>query len=154
MDLDRVRFTSREYRRECLSAKICRRQLGAQASTERSANSRQPPRLNLQANLDTERLRRSFVPHSFQILRSHCIQIRVCTSVTRRNPFTMSAGVPKTFWSSPIRYLRWASHEKPAIFWSIIVGSLGPVSLFVIPRLRKMVGDEDPPKIPLTYPSE
>ena len=66
----------------------------------------------------------------------------------------MAAAVPKTFWGSPIRYLRWASHEKPAIFYSCILGAFGPVALVVIPPLRRMVGDEDPPKIPMTYPGE
>ena len=66
----------------------------------------------------------------------------------------MAAAVPKTFWGSPIRYLRWASHEKPAIFWSCVIGALGPVALVGIPPLRRMVGDEDPPKIPMTYPGE
>ena len=66
----------------------------------------------------------------------------------------MAAAVPKTFWGSPIRYLRWASHEKPAIFYSCILGALGPVALVVIPPMRRMVGDEDPPKIPMTYPGE
>jgi hypothetical protein len=65
----------------------------------------------------------------------------------------MSGAVPKTFWSSPIRYLRWAAHEKPAMFWSVVIGALGPVSLFAIPPMRRMVGDENPPRIPLTYPS-
>ncbi|KAF7514404.1 hypothetical protein GJ744_000174 [Endocarpon pusillum] len=64
----------------------------------------------------------------------------------------MSGAVPKTFWSSPIRYLRWCAHEKPAIFYSIVIGAMGPVSLFVIPPLRRMAGDQDPPRIPLTYP--
>lgn len=64
------------------------------------------------------------------------------------------AAIPKTFWSSPIRYLRWASHEKPAIFYSIIIGSMGPVCLVAIPPMRRYAGDEDPPPIPLTYPSE
>jgi len=66
----------------------------------------------------------------------------------------MAAAVPKTFWSSPIRYLRWAAHEKPAIFWSFVVGGLGPVSVAVVPTLRRYVGDEDPARIPLTYPGE
>lgn len=65
-----------------------------------------------------------------------------------------AAGIPKTFWSSPVRYLRWASHEKPAIFYSIIIGGLGPVMLLVVPPMRRWAGDQSPPKIPLTYPSE
>jgi hypothetical protein len=62
------------------------------------------------------------------------------------------SGVPARFWGSPIRYLRWAAHEKPAIFWSCIIGGLGPATFVVIPPLRRWVGDEDPPRIPLTYP--
>ncbi|EXJ62783.1 NADH dehydrogenase [Cladophialophora yegresii CBS 114405] len=64
----------------------------------------------------------------------------------------MSSGVPARFWGAPIRYLRWAAHEKPAIFWSCILGGLGPASFAIIPPLRRWVGDEDPPRIPLTYP--
>lgn len=66
----------------------------------------------------------------------------------------MSAAIPKSFWSSPIRYLKWASYEKPAIFYSVIVGLMGPVSLVVIPPMRRWAGDETPKRIPLTYPGE
>lgn len=58
------------------------------------------------------------------------------------------------FWSTPLRYMRWASHEKPAIFYSIVIGCLGPVSIVTIPPVRRYFGDEDPPPIPLTYPSK
>lgn len=58
------------------------------------------------------------------------------------------------FWSTPLRYLRWASHEKPAIFYSIIIGSMGPVSLVALPPIRRALGDVDPEPIPLTYPSK
>ena len=64
----------------------------------------------------------------------------------------MSAAVPARFWGSPFRYLRWAAHEKPAIFWACVLGAGGPVSFVVIPPLRRWVGDENPPRIPLTYP--
>lgn len=60
--------------------------------------------------------------------------------------------VPQRFWGSPIRYLRWAAHEKPAIFFSVVLGLMGPASFVVIPPLRRLAGDEDPPRIPLTYP--
>lgn len=58
------------------------------------------------------------------------------------------------FWSTPFRYLRWASHEKPAIFYSIAVGCLGPVLLVVVPPVRRRLGDGPRDRIPLTYPSE
>ena len=62
------------------------------------------------------------------------------------------SGVPQRFWGQPIRYLRWASHEKPAIFWSCVLGLMAPASFVVIPPLRRWAGDVDPPRIPLTYP--
>ena len=67
---------------------------------------------------------------------------------------TMSAGIPKSFWSSPFRYLKWASYEKPAIFYSVIVGAMGPVFLLTIPPLRRLAGDEKPARIPLSYPGK
>lgn len=66
-------------------------------------------------------------------------------------PDTMSA-YPR-FFSQPFRYLRWAAIEKPAIFYSIVIGSLGPVTIFVVPPIRTMLGDPKRPEIPLTYPS-
>lgn len=65
----------------------------------------------------------------------------------------MSA-IPKTFWSSPIRYLKWASYEKPAIFYSVVLGLMGPAAFVVVPPLRRMAGDENPTKVPLTYPGK
>ncbi|KAH8701758.1 putative NADH-ubiquinone oxidoreductase 9.5 kDa subunit [Talaromyces proteolyticus] len=56
------------------------------------------------------------------------------------------------FWSQPLRYLRWASHEKPAIFYSIILGSMGPVALVTLPPIRRYFGDVDPEQIPFSYP--
>lgn len=57
------------------------------------------------------------------------------------------------FWSTPLRYLRWASHERPAIFYSLIIGSMGPVALVGLPPLRRALGDVDPETIPMSYPS-
>lgn len=57
------------------------------------------------------------------------------------------------FFSTPFRYMRWASHERPAIFYSIVMGSLGPVALVTLPPIRRYFGDVDPPLIPMSYPS-
>lgn len=56
------------------------------------------------------------------------------------------------FWRQPLQYLRWASHEKPAIFYSIVIGSLGPLTVFVVPPIRHRLGDGPRETIPLTYP--
>lgn len=58
------------------------------------------------------------------------------------------------FWSTPLRYLRWASHEKPAIFFSLVIGATGPVALFSLPPIRRALGDVDPNPIPLSYPGK
>lgn len=58
------------------------------------------------------------------------------------------------FWSTPLRYMRWASHEKPAIFYSLIIGATGPLMLVSLPPIRRFFGDVDPEPIPLTYPSK
>ncbi|KAJ5197342.1 hypothetical protein N7449_007821 [Penicillium cf. viridicatum] len=56
------------------------------------------------------------------------------------------------FWSTPLRYIRWAAHEKPAILAALVIGFMGPVSLATIPPIRRALGDVDPEPIPLTYP--
>ncbi|KAF3479712.1 NADH-ubiquinone oxidoreductase subunit [Arthroderma uncinatum] len=56
------------------------------------------------------------------------------------------------FFSQPFRYMRWASYEKPAIFYSLVIGSLGPVALFTLPPIRRYFGDVDPAEVPFSYP--
>lgn len=60
---------------------------------------------------------------------------------------------PVQFFQAPGQYIRWASREKPAIFWSIVIGSCGPVIAVVAPPIRYRLGDGPIPRIPLTYPS-
>jgi len=43
------------------------------------------------------------------------------------NTDTTNTMAPVSFWTAPASYIHWASRAKPAIFWSIVVGSLGPV---------------------------
>ncbi|OIW31034.1 hypothetical protein CONLIGDRAFT_297652 [Coniochaeta ligniaria NRRL 30616] len=62
------------------------------------------------------------------------------------------ASITPRFWAGPLRYLRWASREKPAYFWSVVIGSLGPISMVAVPPIRRAFGDFDAPAIPLTYP--
>ena len=58
------------------------------------------------------------------------------------------------FFQQPFRYLRWASHEKPAIFYSFVIGLCGPASFFVAPPIRRFFNDGPREMIPLTYPSK
>ncbi|KAJ4386385.1 n19m, NADH-ubiquinone oxidoreductase 9.5 kDa subunit [Gnomoniopsis smithogilvyi] len=63
----------------------------------------------------------------------------------------MSGGAP-LFWQQPLRYWRWAARERPALFWSCIIGGAGPVMLAVVPPIRHRFGDPDAKPIPMTYP--
>ncbi|PFH62826.1 hypothetical protein XA68_11607 [Ophiocordyceps unilateralis] len=56
------------------------------------------------------------------------------------------------FWSAPIGYCRWALRERPAIFWSIVIGAAGPIAMPIVPPLRRYFGDVDAPQVPVTYP--
>lgn len=62
------------------------------------------------------------------------------------------SGVFPRFWATPIRYLQWSARERPAYFWSIIVGAIGPISIPITLKIREWAGDENAPKIPVTYP--
>ncbi|KAI0837981.1 NADH-ubiquinone oxidoreductase 9.5 kDa subunit [Hypoxylon sp. FL0890] len=57
------------------------------------------------------------------------------------------------FWAGPIRYWRWAARERPAYFYSVIIGAAGPVILFTVPPMLKRFGYERANPIPMTYPS-
>lgn len=56
------------------------------------------------------------------------------------------------FWSTPFKYCRWAARERPALFWSVIIGGIGPVMIYPGRALRYRLGDIDPPPVPSTYP--
>ncbi|KZZ89409.1 hypothetical protein AAL_07708 [Moelleriella libera RCEF 2490] len=58
------------------------------------------------------------------------------------------------FWSAPFKYCRWAARERPAIFWSVMIGAAGPVAMPIVPPIRKYFGDVDPAPIPVTYPGK
>ncbi|KAH7362346.1 NADH-ubiquinone oxidoreductase 9.5 kDa subunit [Plectosphaerella cucumerina] len=63
----------------------------------------------------------------------------------------MNYGRPR-FWATPLRYLRWASRESPAYFWSVTIAGAGLAQLVVVPPFRRLIGDADAPEIPLSYP--
>ncbi|KAK7757683.1 n19m, NADH-ubiquinone oxidoreductase 9.5 kDa subunit [Diatrype stigma] len=56
------------------------------------------------------------------------------------------------FWDGPIRYLRWACRERPAYYWAVVIGGLGPVTLATVPPAMKAAGYKRAPPIPMTYP--
>ncbi|KAK0759522.1 hypothetical protein N5P37_007710 [Trichoderma harzianum] len=56
------------------------------------------------------------------------------------------------FWSQPLKYCAWAARERPAYFWSVVVGATGPALMPIVPPIRHMLGDVDPAPVPVTYP--
>ncbi|TFK28117.1 hypothetical protein FA15DRAFT_678541 [Coprinopsis marcescibilis] len=53
---------------------------------------------------------------------------------------------------STYRYLQRQAHENPVIFYSCIIGGIGPVLAVAVPPIRKHFGYVEPPPIPLGYP--
>jgi len=67
----------------------------------------------------------------------------------------MSAIPPSPrFFQQPLRYLKWTSINKPAYFYSCVVGTAGPVLVLTVPPIRRYMGEEQIAKIPMTYPSK
>ena len=64
----------------------------------------------------------------------------------------VSGGAIPHFWRNPIRYCRWAAHEQPALYYSILIGVSGPVALVVVPPIKRYYGWENRPRVPKTYP--
>lgn len=76
-------------------------------------------------------------------------------NITRNDLLTLQrtmSSIPPQFWGGPIRYCRWAAREKPALFWSVVIGGFGPVAVAPVRWLRFKLGDDTPPQIPQTYP--
>lgn len=62
------------------------------------------------------------------------------------------SGASPHFWATPLKYIRWASRERPALFWSVVIGGTGPALLPIVPPIRHYLGDIDAAPIPVTYP--
>ncbi|CAL1701710.1 unnamed protein product [Somion occarium] len=50
------------------------------------------------------------------------------------------------------RYLQKQAHEQPVIFYSCVLGVIGPVMVVVVPPIRKKFGWRKPEEIPTSYP--
>lgn len=44
------------------------------------------------------------------------------------------------------------AHEQPVIFYSCVLGLIGPVMLVTVPPVRTALGYKSPEQIPTTYP--
>lgn len=56
---------------------------------------------------------------------------------------------PVTFWQAPGTWIHYMARRKPALFWSVVVGSLGPVSMVWTRRCGHT--DTTPPETWMTH---
>ncbi|KAJ7707695.1 hypothetical protein B0H17DRAFT_1192150 [Mycena rosella] len=50
------------------------------------------------------------------------------------------------------RMLQRHAHESPVIFYSCVIGAIGPVLLVTVPPLKERLGYKPSEPIPLSYP--
>ncbi|KAE8216004.1 hypothetical protein CF319_g3180 [Tilletia indica] len=50
------------------------------------------------------------------------------------------------------RYLQRSAHEQPVVFYSLLIGSVGPVLVVTVPAIRRQYGWKPAERIPMTYP--
>ncbi|KAF8972132.1 hypothetical protein BDZ97DRAFT_1650183 [Flammula alnicola] len=50
------------------------------------------------------------------------------------------------------RTLQRQAHENPVIFYSVIIGAIGPVMALTVPPIRESLGYKPAEMIPTTYP--
>ncbi|KZP23796.1 hypothetical protein FIBSPDRAFT_857931 [Athelia psychrophila] len=50
------------------------------------------------------------------------------------------------------RYLQRSAHEKPVIFFSVVLGLVGPALVLAVPPVRRGFGYRPAEAIPTTYP--
>ncbi|KAI3625884.1 hypothetical protein CBS9595_001245 [Malassezia furfur] len=55
-------------------------------------------------------------------------------------------------FNNTFKYLRASAHERPVVFFSLLVGFMGPVAVVAVPRVRASYGWKPAEKIPITYP--
>ncbi|KAG4303938.1 hypothetical protein PORY_002682 [Pneumocystis oryctolagi] len=58
----------------------------------------------------------------------------------------------RLFWSNFTKYTKSVAQEKPHLFYSFCLGSLGPIIFLIVPPIRKKLGYIPPEPIPKVYP--
>jgi hypothetical protein len=72
--------------------------------------------------------------------------------ITQFPRMTSTGPLSPRFWAAPITYIRWAARERPAYFWSVVIGATGPVMLVTVPPIRRWMGAVPYAPVPMTYP--
>lgn len=55
-------------------------------------------------------------------------------------------------FSNTFNYLRTSAHERPIVFYALLVGFSGPIAVVTVPRVRASYGWKPAERIPITYP--
>ncbi|KAF8484355.1 hypothetical protein JB92DRAFT_3029068 [Gautieria morchelliformis] len=55
-------------------------------------------------------------------------------------------------WRNAYRSTRQFAHEKPVIFFSLVLGGIGPVLVAVVPPIRTSMGWKPEARVPTSYP--
>ncbi|PWN87836.1 hypothetical protein FA10DRAFT_234093 [Acaromyces ingoldii] len=50
------------------------------------------------------------------------------------------------------RYLQRTAHEQPVIFYSLLIGVVGPIAVVTVPPIRRQYGWKPAERIPTSYP--
>ncbi|CAG8497597.1 319_t:CDS:2 [Ambispora gerdemannii] len=59
-----------------------------------------------------------------------------------------------SYISQPFKATYRFAYDRPAYFWSLVIGFAGPVYVLVMPPILKKFGHVKPEAIPYTYPSK
>ncbi|CAG8509713.1 2502_t:CDS:2 [Ambispora leptoticha] len=57
-----------------------------------------------------------------------------------------------SFISQPFKATYRFAYDRPAYFWSLVIGFVGPVYVLVMPPIQRKYGRVKPESIPYTYP--
>ncbi|PWN50573.1 NADH-ubiquinone oxidoreductase 9.5 kDa subunit, partial [Violaceomyces palustris] len=47
---------------------------------------------------------------------------------------------------------QYAAHEQPVVFFSLLIGTAGPIAVVTVPPIRKAYGWKPAERVPTTYP--
>merc|ERR1712032_713828 len=55
-------------------------------------------------------------------------------------------------FANTYRFLQRSAHESPVVFFSLLIGAVGPIAVVTIPPIRKHYGWKPAERIPTSYP--
>merc|ERR1711939_1239415 len=91
---------------------------------------------------------------STSLKRTYCTHS--ATHIHPHSTFSAMASLAGAFvnpFRNSFRYMQRQAHEQPVIFFSIILGAMGPLSVLIVPPIRKnYFGYVSPARPPTTYP--